>query len=196
MLGRRLLLVVTIAFALGAYGAAPALAQSGVPPSEVREQPVDDEVENGDNCAESEEGDEAEDEPCEEDAEEEYSDGEAGVGTPDKGGSTKRKPRDSSIPKVRRLRVTAVQGGHRVSFRLSEVAEATLVFARCTIYKPHRCIHYERTDTRIVQKGRRGTNSALVGAGSLAPGRYRVEIHAVDGGHHHSRVRKAVFFVG
>jgi hypothetical protein len=194
--GRSLLLAVLIALACAfGYGVAPATAQQS--PGDPVEQPVDEEVENRDNCAESEEGDEAEDEPCAEDAEEEYTDSEAGTGGGGGGGdhAKSRRPRDRSVPKVRRVRVRSVGSGHRISFRVSEDVEATLVFERCTIFRPHRCIHWERTATRIVQHAKRGRNSALVGAGSLPAGRYRVEVHAVDGGHHHSNVGRKVFFV-
>jgi hypothetical protein len=197
--GRFSLFAVLIALACaGVYAVAPAAAQQS--PGDPVEQPVDEKTENNDNCAESEEGDDSENEECAEDAEEAYQDGEAGVGGSPGGGGGEQsrprsKPRDSSVPKVRRVRVRSISGGHRISFRVSEQVEATLVFERCTIFRPHRCIHWERTDTRIVQKAKRGTNSALVGAGSLPSGRYRVEVHAVDGGHHHSNVGRKVFFV-
>ena len=172
--------------ALAVFGAAPAFAQAPV------EQPIDESVEQAEGCSE-EEGDDGEAEPCDDEDYVETSDGEAAPAAPR---TRTSRPHDSTVPKVRRVRASRSGGGWKLSFRLSEAADVTLVFERCTIYKPHRCIHYSRTHTRLEQRGRRGRNSALVGAGSLKPGRYRVEVHAVDGGHHHSNVGRAVFFVG
>jgi hypothetical protein len=124
-------------------------------------------------------------------------DGEAPGGGGSDGGSQKKKakPKDRSVPKVSRLRVQQVSGGRKISFRVSERAHVTLVFDRCTVFKGGGCIHWSRTGMRVMQWARKGGNSVLVGHGSLRSGRHRVEAHAVDKGHHHSNMPKAVFVV-
>ena len=190
-MSRRLIQAVVVVLALAPGGVA--LAQSEGNPT-VTDEELEQEERQIEEC-----GDPAESDGCDPDDEYEGpADGEepsGGGGSGGGGARTAQRPRDTTVPKVTRVRVLQVLGGKRVSFRLSERADVTLVFERCTVFRGVRCIHWSRSHTRVDQRGKRGRNSALVGAGSLRNGRWRVEVHAVDGGHHHSNVGRAVFQV-
>jgi hypothetical protein len=156
-----------------------------------QDEPVSDtqlEQEEAGACAADSEAEECEEqEAAEEDV---PTDGVA----PGAGGETStRRVHDRTVPKVTRLRVRSVRGGKRVTYRLSEKADITLVFEKCTVRRASKCIHWSRTSKRIYKHGRKGANSALIGARTLPKGQYVVEIHAVDGGHHHSNIPHTLF---
>ena len=153
-----------------------------------QEAPVPDdqiEQEEGRACADSEE------DGCEEreaEGEDVPADGEEPTAS-----TARRRHTDSSVPKVTKLRVRSVRGGKRISYNLSEKADVTILFEKCTVRRGAKCIHWSRTGPKLLPHGRKGANSAFVSSKRLPRGKYVVEIHAVDGGHHHSNVAHTVF---